>query len=175
MIGYVRRVLRTLIDTSTPSTQVQIESLADELHSDVEVAESYGLTACPPDDVTEGVALFVGGQSDHGLVLAWLDKTHRPRNLKKGEVLLYTSFGQRIKLNDQGEIIMTSQSGSTFSMLANGDITAVPSSGEMHVTGKVIATGDVITPADVIAGAIHLKTHKHGGVTAGGAQTGLPT
>jgi hypothetical protein len=45
---------------------------------------------------------------------------------------------------------------------------------DVVINGKLDVTGNVETPADVKAGAISLKTHKHGGVTAGGAQTGVP-
>lgn len=41
-------------------------------------------------------------------------------------------------------------------------------------TPKVKVTGDVEADGDVKAGSISLKNHKHGGVSAGGAQTGTP-
>ena len=41
--------------------------------------------------------------------------------------------------------------------------------GNLSVTGNITSTG-----GDVVAGAISLKTHKHGGVQTGGGQTGGP-
>lgn len=66
--------------------------------------------------------------------------------------------------------------GTTFKV-SGGKITfdgPVEFTGNLSVTGKITATQDIETTADVIAGTIHLKTHKHGGVQAGGSQTSTP-
>lgn len=168
IFGLVRRVLRRSITTTTPSAQAQVESLADEVHNDVEFAESYGETACPPDDVPEGIALFVGGQSDHGLILAWLDKAHRPTGLEPGETVRYSVFGQRIKFDKLGQVLITSGAGSTIQMEASGDIVFAPASGVMKVNGRIEAT------EDVTAGTVSLQSHVHGGIEPGGGNTGGP-
>lgn len=41
--------------------------------------------------------------------------------------------------------------------------------------GDVSMSGTLTAATDVVGGGIHLKTHTHGGVTAGGAQTSPPT
>jgi phage gp45-like len=133
-MGVVRRVYRRLFDSSTPSNQVQIESLADDIHNDVEVAEPYGFTAYPPEDVPEGVAVFPSGESDHGIVMGWFDKVHRPRTLLAGEVMLYTRRGHRVYLKDDGSMMLTDQQGSTFELAVNGDVKVVPASGKMKLT-----------------------------------------
>lgn len=61
--------------------------------------------------------------------------------------------------------------GATAEVEAPGGITLrgpVTIEGDVTLNGKMDATGDVK------AGGISLKTHKHGGVQAGGAQTGAP-
>lgn len=166
--GLLRRVIRHAHTTDTPSVQADIESLADERHRDVEVLESYGYTASPPDAVREGLAAFVGGQSDHGLVLGWLDKTHRPRGLKFGEVCLYASHGQTLLLDDLGQVVATSKAGSTIKLLANGDVQVTPASGVMRLTGSLRATGDVV------AGSVSLQDHVHRGVQVGPGLTQKP-
>lgn len=50
----------------------------------------------------------------------------------------------------------------------NGPITQISGSGNASFAGTVNAT------TDVVGGGISLKTHKHGGVTTGGGQTGTP-
>jgi phage baseplate assembly protein gpV len=42
------------------------------------------------------------------------------------------------------------------------------------IIGDVAITGTLNASEDVVGGGISLKTHKHGGVQAGGAQTGTP-
>jgi phage baseplate assembly protein V len=61
--------------------------------------------------------------------------------------------------------------GGTARIVAPGGITL---EGDVLVKGELTVEQDVIGQADVKAGAISLKTHKHGGVTAGGAQTAVP-
>ena len=60
--------------------------------------------------------------------------------------------------------------GATALIEAPGGLTI---RGNLTVDGIITATGDV-TGADVSAGGISLKSHKHTGVAAGGAQTGTP-
>ncbi|MES2685736.1 MAG: phage baseplate assembly protein V [Pseudomonadota bacterium] len=186
IFGLVRRVLRRSIDTNTPSVQVQIESAADELHGDVEVVEDYGKTTNPPADVTEGIGLFVAGESDHGLVIGWMDKLHRPKGLEPGEVCFYAVFGQRIKFDKLGQVLITDQTGSTVLLDASGDIVQTPSSGilrvngTMEVSGGINAVGAITTAGsvnavgDVIGDGVSLSNHVHPGVQPGMGNTGAP-
>lgn len=166
--GLLRRVIRHAHTTTTPNVQARIESLADEHHADVEVLETYGYTASPPDAVREGLAAFVGGQSDHGVVLGWLDKTHRPKDLKPGEVCLYASHDQTVLLDELGQVVVTDQQGSTLTLLANGDVRIAPASGVLRLTGSLRATGDVV------AGGVSLQDHVHRGVQVGPGLTQRP-
>lgn len=187
----IRRVLRNSADSSTPNQQVSVDSSHGETHSDVECLETYGLTSHPPANVNEGLALFLGGQSDHGVVVGWFDKAGRPKGLTAGEVKIYSSFGQSIYLNKDGEIIVTDGTGSTVTLSKNGDVTIAPSSlktlvtgnlfvsqniiaqggigtggqtpvaGDVSVSGNVNVRGRVDAVGDVLAGAISLDHHTH--------------
>jgi phage baseplate assembly protein V len=184
--GLVRRVLRRGIDTSTPSVQVQIESSADELHGDVEVQETYGMTAHPPDDVLEGIGLFIAGESDHGIVIGWMDKLHRPKGLEAGEVEFYAVFGQSLKFDKLGQVVITDATGSKTTLQANGDIVHAPSSQKMKVIGQLEVTkgitavegiasqGDIHANGDVTADAISLRHHKTSLVQPGVGTSGDP-
>jgi len=61
--------------------------------------------------------------------------------------------------------------GATARLVADGGITF---EGDVLVKGRLTVEQDVLGQADVKAGAISLKDHKHGGVQAGAAQTGVP-
>jgi phage baseplate assembly protein V len=191
-LAIVRRVLRHLFDATTPGAQVQIESSADEFHNDVEVAETYGLTTFPPDDVDEGIALQVGADNAHNVVIAWLDKTHRPRNLSKGELVLYSSHGQKIKFDQAGQVVITSASGSTITMNDAGEIVLVPSSGLAKITGNlqvsgnitsgnaISATNSVTAPqvtgtTNVTSAGKGFNAHTHGGIDPGVGTSGPPS
>jgi phage baseplate assembly protein gpV len=46
--------------------------------------------------------------------------------------------------------------------------------GDVEITGKIDVAGNVTSAADVVASGKSLKTHRHGGVATGPAQTGVP-
>ena len=172
--GLLRRVLRRGHNATTPSQQTQIESLGDEVHGDVEVLEAYGLSTVPPAAVTEGLAAFLNGQSDHGVLLGWFDKTYRPADLQPGETCLYDFNGSRILLNKDGEITLTDKSGSSIKLLQNGDVVISPSSNNLIINANVQVNGGVTASADVVAGSVSLQSHVHGGVRPGPANTSPP-
>jgi phage baseplate assembly protein V len=76
---------------------------------------------------------------------------------KDGTVLAYDPVSHHLEviLCDGGKATITAPAGLTI----NGDVT---------LNGKLTAS------KDVIAAGISLKTHKHSGVQAGGAQSGAP-
>ena len=59
-------------------------------------------------------------------------------------------------------------------ILPDGATTALTSSGGITLIGNITLTGTLTASVDVIANGISLHNHKHGGVTAGSAQTGVP-
>lgn len=50
----------------------------------------------------------------------------------------------------------------------------LPAGGTASIIGDVNVTGTLTATVDVVGGGKSLKGHKHGGVQAGGAQTGTP-
>ena len=170
----VRRVMRTGHKADTPSQQTQIESLADELHDHVEVLETYGYSAVPPLSVLEGIAVFLAGESDHGILMGWLDKAHRPLNLEPGEVCIYDLNTSQVLLNKLGEVIVKNKTGSSIKLLQNGDIVITPSSNRTIINSNVLVNGMINATGDVVAGSISLQNHTHSGVISGPDSTGAP-
>lgn len=56
----------------------------------------------------------------------------------------------------------------------NGPITQVSGSGNAAFAGNITTPGTVTATTDVVGGGKSLNSHKHGGVTTGGGQTGVP-
>jgi phage baseplate assembly protein V len=146
----VGRGVLALVNDAAKMQTVQVKLLDGEVR-DLERFQNYGFTSHPQVGA-EVAAVFVGGNRDHGLVLAIDDRRYRLKALEAGEVALY---------DDQGAVIKLSRTG----IVINGGGHAINISGAAQVN---------VTGGDVIADGISLKTHKHGGVTAGGAQTGTP-
>jgi phage gp45-like len=160
MINLIRRVFRHTLTLDTPSVQAQVESMSDELHNDVESVQTYGFNAAPVADVNEGVALFVNGQSDHGVIVSWIDKTYRPA-VVIGEVQLYAK---------------TDAGVSTFTLKKDGSIRVTPANGKIVFDADMQVNGRIDSTGDMQAGTISLQGHKHpqniGNHFGGGVNTG---
>lgn len=111
---------------------LQIKLLAGEAKDGVERFQQYGLTAHPHPGA-EGVAVFVGGNRDHGLVLAVDDRRYRLRGLAQGEVALYDDQGQKVHLTRDGIVI----EAKALTVNADGDIT-LAAGGDVTITGSNI-------------------------------------
>ncbi len=97
-------VLATKYNSS--DLEADIELVAGEKRRDVEFVQQYGFSSRPKGDVS-GIALFVGGSRDNGVVVA----THgdgsdmsAAKDLKPGEVMVHAPFGQTILLKEDGNI-----------------------------------------------------------------------
>ena len=100
-----RGVLESLKDTGQGIQLVKVNLLAGETRDDLERVQNFGVTSNPPP-LSEVVALFVGGNREHGFILdaAPRDLVGRPSVLP-GEVAMYSlTPGHRIKLHLGGFI-----------------------------------------------------------------------
>lgn len=85
----VGRAILAAIGDAGPIQTAQAKLLADETHDDMERVQEYGFTSVPLPGA-EGVVVFVGGNRDHGLIIATDDRRYRLKGLQGGEVALYT-------------------------------------------------------------------------------------
>jgi phage baseplate assembly protein V len=100
-----RGVLRATADENGVQT-MQLGLLEDEVADEVERIQSYGLSAVPPNG-GDALVAFISGNRDHGMVLAVNDRTSRPREQKPGEVTLYNDKKASIKLDEDGNMVIT--------------------------------------------------------------------
>lgn len=105
MVG--RAILAAIYDGG-PIQTAQAKLLADETHDDMERVQEYGFTSVPLPGA-EGVAVFVGGNRDHGLIIATDDRRYRLKGLPGGEVALYTDEGDTIILKRGNTVEITTQ------------------------------------------------------------------
>ena len=68
--------------------------------------EPYGLAGAVPDG-SEGVAIAIGGSRDNVIVVCASPKGGTPDGRKPGEVDVYSTHGQRIRLHEDGSISLT--------------------------------------------------------------------
>lgn len=85
---------------------LQIQFNPKEVRADIERVQNFGLTSFP-DDGSEAVTIFIGGNRDHGLTVAVDNRKLRPKDLNKGETCLYNSKGVKILLAESKNVEVT--------------------------------------------------------------------
>lgn len=96
-----------------------IELLAGEKRRGVEFLQQFGFSSRPNGDV-EGIALFVGGSRDNGVVISTRGECP---DLQEGEVMVHSPHGQKILLKSDGSVNVTNKNGGSIVMAAGGKVT----------------------------------------------------
>lgn len=138
---------------------LQVEGLAGEVNDRVEHAEEYGHASYP----LEGAEPFMGailGQRNQLVALVVSDPRTRPVGLKPGEVCVWSAYGQRIHLRDDGGITVEVPGGD---LLVNAPEANVNIAGDANLT----AGGAV----NVDAAEVNVSAAGDASLTAGGTVT----
>lgn len=161
----IGRAMVLLVNDALKLQGLQVSLLADEVRDDVERFQQYGFTSHPHAGA-EAIAACVGGSRDHVVVLAIDDRRYRLKSLAQGEVAIYTDEGDTVVLK-RGRIV---------EITAGTELKITAPTVTINATTKVQVNGPLlqVTGGDVKADTIALKTHVHGGVTVGAANTGAP-
>lgn len=125
VMSMIARAVVKSLDDSKATQKAAIGVLSGEELEDVERVQNYGFTSFP-DDGAQGLALFLGGNRSYGIVIA-ADHPGARKKIEKGEVALYSKFGQYVYLKADGSLELSSKDGNTLlKMGANGtaEITA---------------------------------------------------
>lgn len=154
-----------LTDDTGPVQTGQMRTGPDELIDGVPIVRHFGFASNPPAD-TLGVAIFANGDRNSGVIFATNHPASRLKDLQPGEAAIYDDQGRWVWLKAGG--IEIEANGAP--VLIKGASTATIEAS----TKVVLDTPLVECTGDVVADGISLKTHVHGGVTAGGATTGAP-
>lgn len=132
----VARAVLALVDDARKLQSVQVDLLDGETRADVERFQQYGLSSVP-EPGAEAVMLAVGGSRSHMVAVAVDDRRYRPRDLKEGEVCLYSKFGDRFLLKDDGTIEVKA------SRKVYVDAPEVECTGDLRVHGNIICDNQV--------------------------------
>lgn len=153
-------LLKSLIEKVDDTNNIQlvdVSAMAEEDLDEVENIQEYGLASNPPLD-SEALVASVAGCKSNAVLLRVGSSTFRIKNLKTGEVCIYSKFGQKVYLKEDGSIELSPASGKSIMLKAKTEI-----SGDCVVAGKVTATSSIEAQGEVSAsaGAIKLSTHAH--------------
>lgn len=168
-----------LVNAASAVQMVQGDALAGETGRDDELFQHYGYTSNPPRG-TMKVVLPMGGKTSHGIIIATEHGAYRLKELKTGEVAIYTDEGDRIVLKRGRLIEVTTETFrlNTKVMEVNAEIKVdfntpmVTASDQLTVEKNITGNGTIaITNASgsgassSIAGDLH---HTAGQITTDG-------
>lgn len=141
-LGFSRGVVRIISDGGGLQL-IQASLMANETRSNLERLQEYGFTSVPLPGA-EAAVIFVGGNRDHGLVIAVDDRRYRLKPLEGGEVALYTDEGDYVKLGRGREIEVNTQ----VCRIIATDMVRME-------TPELRVTGDIIDQCDTNGDTVH--------------------
>lgn len=126
----------------------------------------------PPAEGEQVLVLCPAGEIGGAVALGGVISTARPAPGASRTELIHFADGAILSYDPEAHALTFAlPAGATMAIEAGGGVTI---GGDVSITGDVAVTGTVTASEDVIGGGKSLKNHKHGGVQAGGAQTGTP-
>jgi len=182
-----RFAVLTLVDDTTGLQSAQVSTLAGETRSGAHLQE-YGLQSVPFEGA-EAVALALGGDKAHTVIICVDDRRYRLKNMEQGEVALYTDQGDYVWIKRDGHLVLHASTDVTIdapSATFTGDLTvdgALTVQKDLAVSGAADVTKDLTVNGAGGIAAPHgdmnsmgtvLHSHVHTGVMSGGAVTGPP-
>ncbi len=141
---------------------LQVRLTVGEVKDAVEHFEPYGFTSNPLPGA-EVLTMFLSGDRSHAVVVVAADRRYRIKELKPGEVAIYTDEGDKVHFK-RGRVIdiETDTLNIKATTAVNFDTPVI------NQTGKIVSTGDQI------AGGISQIGHVHTNVQAGSGNSGPP-
>lgn len=165
MLAIGRCVLTAVYDGKAVQ-QVQASMLGDEVRDKVDRMQEYGFTSVPLSGA-EGVAVFVGGDRGHGIIIATSDSRYRVTGLQGGEVCIYTDEGDKITLKRGNNIeIETNTLTVKAATKVRMETPLLETTGQVKADGHI--TDNAQTNARTIAGMRTVyNSHTHTGDSGG--------
>lgn len=133
----IARAVVQLVKDSTKLQELQLGVLDGEDIDDAERFQEYGFSSVPLPGA-EAVVVFPNGDRAHPLVVAVDDRDYRPVGGEPGEVVVYNASGASVRLQADGDIILTPATGRQVQIGGDG-LTALD--GLVHGTGIDSFTG----------------------------------
>lgn len=138
-----------------PVQTLQGEGLAGEQIQGNELFQHFGFTSRPPAGY-QFVAIPVGGQTAHAIIIATEHGDYRLKTLHAGEVALYDAFGTSVILK-QGQVAEVN----CARFVVNASESATFNTPVLSASARVEAA------ADVVAAGTSLRGHRHSGDSGG--------
>ncbi|MBP6010607.1 MAG: phage baseplate assembly protein V [Alphaproteobacteria bacterium] len=172
-----------LVDDTKAVQKAQLVLSANEIVDNLIRVGEYGLASNPPTD-SDAIVVFIAGDRTKGAIVGTNHQASRLKNLQRGEVAIFDDQGRWIWLKrgsieiDAKNTPVDVKNATVITAKATTKITLdsplVECTGQITSQGSITSQATVTGTTDVVGGGKSLKTHVHGGVVAGGANSGPP-
>ena len=138
------------------------------------LAGRAGGTKCwsPPTVGEQGMLFCAEGDTGAGVVMPGLFSNANAAPSSEAIELVEYEDGARVSYDAAAHALKAIlPAGATLTIEADGGLSI---KGDVALDGKLIVTGTIDADGEVTGKGIALSTHKHGGVQAGAAKTGVP-
>ncbi|MBI5435960.1 MAG: phage baseplate assembly protein [Nitrosomonadales bacterium] len=126
----------TLVKSAGAVQFVQLDGVSGEQLQNNELFQQFGYTSNPPVG-SMCIVLPIGGKTAHGIIIATEHGTYRLKNLASGEMAIYNQWGDHVTLKADRRMQVVS------SVAVDITTPTVNMSGNLNVTGNIIAQGDI--------------------------------
>jgi phage baseplate assembly protein V len=184
------RAVLTGVNDKSKMQEVQARGLDGEVFERAERMQIYGVSSNPPLG-SEAVAIPVGADRSHVLIMGASDRGVRKNGLAPGEVALYNGNGDFIALKEGNKMEastkdfkMDAQDAAEIKSTAinmKGDFAVsgkdggpgkASFEGDMTINGDLVINGNLTVTGDVVISGISFLGHTHPGCQGG--STGPP-
>jgi phage baseplate assembly protein V len=160
------------VDLATALARVMIGEIESDWLGFHANRAGIGRSWHPPSVGEQVIVLAVGEELESGAIIGALYSNDRPPPVSHAGSALVFDDGTRIDYDPATKALTAIlPAGGTIAITAPAGVTI---SGPVTIEGDVTLTGKLTASDDVIASGKSLKSHKHLGVTAGSAQSGVP-
>lgn len=159
-----------LVNDGLKEQGLQVSLMGGETLDEVERYQEYGFSSVPHSGC-ECIGLSLGGNRNHGIVIATGDRRYRLKGLKGGEVALYTDEGDYIKLG-RNRIIEVE----TTTLLVKASDKVRMETPLLEVTGEITDRCDADGKSmELMRTTYDIHTHPENNVNGGSTDTPTQT
>lgn len=146
-------IVEAILSKVDDSKEIQVISVKigkDEEYSNIERLQSYGLSSNPALN-SEVLLISPNGSLENALAVVVENGENRIKDLKTGEVVLYSKFGQKVFLKENGDIDIESATGNVNIKSTTKEVIIESGPGQkVHLGRKVInPLAGVVTGEDL--------------------------
>lgn len=164
----IRKGIIDAVDLNTGTATVKVGEITSPALPWCECAGAVS-TWCPPSEGESVILLCMEGDIESAVILRGLFTTANPPPVTGPRVHIKMPDGATFDYDYEASTLTVTLPGGTKWIVPDG----FEIEGPVKVTGPIDASGKITSDDDVLAGEISLKSHKHGGVSAGVAKTAV--